>query len=127
MENHQPQYVRSEYYILKVNDFNKWSKVPLEQWIYFLNTADIPHDALAPGLDEARQKLRLSQKAKPERDAYYRHLDNVTVLKDNIFTARGEGRMEATLSLARKMRAKGMEVSLIADLTGPGEEDIAKL
>ena len=22
-----------EYYILKVNDFNKWSKVPLEQWI----------------------------------------------------------------------------------------------
>ena len=24
-----------EYYILKVNDFNKWSKVPLEQWIYF--------------------------------------------------------------------------------------------
>ena len=116
-----------EYYILKVNDFNKWSKVPLEQWIYFLNTADIPHDASAPGLDEARQKLRLSQMAKPERDAYYRHLDNVTVLKDNIFTARGEGRMEATLSLARKMRAKGMEVSLIADLTGLGEEDIAKL
>lgn len=116
-----------EYYILKVNDFNKWSKVPLEQWIYFLNTADIPHDASAPGLDEARQKLRLSQMAKPERDAYYRHLDNMTVLKDNIFTARGEGRMEATLSLARKMRAKGMEVSLIADLTGLGEEDIAKL
>lgn len=116
-----------EYYILKVNDFNKWSKVPLEQWIYFLNTADIPHDASAPGLDEARQKLRLSQMAKPERDAYYRHLDNMTVLKDNIFTARGEGRMEATLSLARKMRAKGMEVSLIADLMGLGEEDIAKL
>lgn len=116
-----------EYYILKVNDFNKWSKVPLEQWIYLLNTADIPHDASAPGLDEARQKLRLSQKVKPERDAYYRHLDNVTVLKDNFFTARGEGQMEATLSLARKMRAKGMEVSLIADLTGLGEEDIAKL
>ena len=29
-----------EYYILKVNDFNKWSKVPLEQWIYFLNTGE---------------------------------------------------------------------------------------
>ena len=37
-----------EYFILKVNDFNKWSKVPLEQWIYFLNTSEIPHDATAP-------------------------------------------------------------------------------
>ena len=34
-----------EYYILKVNDFNHWSKVPLEQWIYFLSTSDIPEDA----------------------------------------------------------------------------------
>ena len=25
-----------EYWILKVNDFNKWSKTPLEQWVYFL-------------------------------------------------------------------------------------------
>lgn len=39
-----------EYYILRVNDFNKWSKVPLEQWIYFLNTGEIPDDASAPGL-----------------------------------------------------------------------------
>ena len=39
-----------EYYILKVNDFDRWSKVPLEQWIYFLNTGEIPEDATAPGL-----------------------------------------------------------------------------
>ena len=43
-----------EYYILRVNDFDKWSKYPLEQWIYFLNTGDIPEDADAPGLGEAR-------------------------------------------------------------------------
>ena len=28
-----------EYFILKVNDFDRWSRVPLEQWIYVLNTA----------------------------------------------------------------------------------------
>ena len=49
-----------EYYILKVNDFNQWSKVPLEQWIYFLSTSDIPEDADAPGLKAAREKLQLS-------------------------------------------------------------------
>ena len=50
-----------EYYILKVNDFDRWSKVPLEQWIYFLNTGDIPADATAPGLEEAREKLRIER------------------------------------------------------------------
>jgi len=83
-----------EYYILKVNDFNRWSKVPLEQWIYFLNTGDIPSDATASGLHEAREKLRLERMSKAELNAYYRHLDNVVVLRDNIVTARGEGRME---------------------------------
>ena len=60
-----------EYYILKVNDFNKWSKVPLEQWIYFLNTGEIPADATAPGLKEAREKLRIERMSKAELAAYY--------------------------------------------------------
>ena len=55
-----------EYYILRVNDFNKWSKVPLEQWIYFLNTGEIPDDATAPGLPEARERLKLDRLDKDE-------------------------------------------------------------
>ena len=38
-----------EYYILKVNDFNKVAKTPLEEWIYYLNTGEIPEGANAPG------------------------------------------------------------------------------
>ena len=53
-----------EYYILKVNDFDRWSKVPLEQWIYFLNTGEIPEEADAPGLKEAREKLELDRMSK---------------------------------------------------------------
>jgi len=37
-----------EYYILKVNDFNRWLKVPMEQWLYFLGTSEIPDDVDAP-------------------------------------------------------------------------------
>ena len=81
-----------EYFILKANDFNRWSKVPIEQWIYVLSTGDIPDDADAPGLTEAREKLRLASMTKAELDAYYRHLDNVVILRDNIETAKGEGR-----------------------------------
>lgn len=96
-----------EYYILKVNDFNRWSKLPLEQWIYFLNTGEIPSDATAPGLVEAREKLRLAKLSKDELKAYYRHLDNIVILRDNIYTEREEGRLEGRAEGRLEGRAEG--------------------
>lgn len=136
-----------EYYILKVNDFNRWSKVPLEQWIYFLNTGEIPEDANAPGLPEARERLKLDRMSKAELAAYYKHLDNVVILRDNIVTARGEGRLEgiaegraegraegiaegeqmALQRMALGMKRKGLPIQDIAELTGLACEDIEKL
>lgn len=123
-----------EYYILKVNDFNHWSKVPLEQWIYFLNTGEIPDDATAPGLNEAREKLQLERMTKAELNAYYHHLDNVVVLRDNIYTARNEGRIDglaegraegraegekkAKREIAKQLKAMGLTADKIADATG---------
>lgn len=105
-----------EYWILKVNDFNKWSKTPLEQWVYFLNTGEIPDDADAPGLNEARKKLKLEQMTHEELATYYRHLDNVVILRDNITTARGEGFLEGEsqgLKVGKAQgRAQGLEEGL---------------
>ena len=73
-----------EYYILKVNGFNQVAKSPLEEWIYYLNTGEIPSTATAPGLEEARERLKLGSMTKDELAAYYRHLDNIVILRDNI-------------------------------------------
>lgn len=128
-----------EYYILKVNDFNKWSKVPIEQWIYFLNTAEIPKDATAPGLDEARKKLRLAKMSKKELNAYYRHLDNMVILSDNISTARGEGMLEGreegraegiaenTTAIAKNLLTLHVPIDTIKKATGLSEEEIGRL
>ena len=128
-----------EYYILRVNDFNKWSKIPLEQWIYFLNTGEIPDDAIAPGLPEARERLKLDRLSKDELNAYYRHLDNVVILRDNIFTEREEGRAEGraegreegekekSMSIARQMKKDGLPVATIVKYTGLSAEEITRL
>ena len=96
-----------EYFILKANDFNRWSKVPLEQWIYVLSTGDIPEDADAPGLSEARERLRIARMSKEELAHYYRHLDNVVILRDNIETARYEGHLEGRAEGREEGRAEG--------------------
>lgn len=136
-----------EYYILKVNDFDKWSKVPLEQWIYFLNTGEIPEEATAPGLPEARERLKLDRLSKAELEAYYRHLDNVVILRDNIYTEREEGRLEGRAEgleegrlegrlegaeeknrdNARSMKALGVSPDIINQVTGLSMEEIEKL
>ena len=140
-----------EYYILKVNDFNQWSKVPLEQWIYFLNTGEIPDDATAPGLPEAREHLKLDRLSKAELEAYYRHMDNVVILRDNIYTEREEGRLEgraegreegraegraegrtegeeyANMQNARKMKEMNFPIGTISQITGLSENVIESL
>ena len=81
-----------EYYILKVNDLGRDPKSPIEEWIYYLNTGEIPATATAPGLEEARQQLKLDSMTKDELSAYNRYLDNIAFLKNRINIGRKEGR-----------------------------------
>ena len=77
-----------------------------------------------------------------EREAYYRHIDNAVILRDNIITARGEGRLEgleegrkegieegrkegiekgkaeAMREMARNLKRMGMSAEDIAKATG---------
>ena len=136
-----------EYYILKVNDFNQVAKNPLEEWIYYLNTGNIPDTASAPGLNEARERLKVEGMSKGEKDAYYRHLDNIVILRDNILTERAEGRAEGIqegraegraegiqegiiqekLENARKMKALHLPIETICQITGMSENEIRDL
>lgn len=116
-----------EYYILKVNDFNRVAKTPLEEWIAYLNTGQIDDEAKAPGLDAAREKLKIDNMTKDEKNAYYRHLDNIVILRDNIKTERAEGRAEGITSVAIKMKKRGMPVKDIMEMTGLDEKEIAAL
>lgn len=116
-----------EYYILKVNDFNRVAKTPLEEWIAYLNTGQIDDEAKAPGLDAAREKLKIDNMTKDEKKAYYRHLDNIVILRDNINTERAEGRAEGITSVAIKMKKRGMPVKDIMEMTGLDEKEIAAL
>lgn len=116
-----------EYYILKVNDFNRVAKSPLEEWIYYLNTGEVPDNATAPGLDTVKEQLKLDRMSKEDLKAYYRHLDNIVILRDNIYTERAEGRAEMNLEHARKMKAKGYPIEDIMEITGLSEKDITAL
>lgn len=124
-----------EYYILKVNDFNRVAKTPLEEWIYYLNTGNVPENATAPGLDTVKEQLKLNRMSREELKAYYKHLDNIVILRDNIMTERAEGRAEGLaegraeekVAIARNLKTLGMTAEQIAQATGLTKEEVERI
>ena len=135
------------YVILKVNDFNRWSRDSLDQWLYFLANTDIPDDADAPGLREAREKLDLMRMSRDDRVLYDRYLMDRAILRNTVDGARDEGKYEGLkegmekgiekgivegaqkekTDTARRMKADGMPPELIAKYTGLSAEEIERL
>lgn len=138
-----PAQVFPEYFIIRVNEFNTVAKTPIEEWLDYLKNGHIKDDTQTPGLSEAREKLQVMALAPSERIAYDRHLDAIMVQEDVLNTAKieglaegraegraeglAEGRLEVNLDHARKMKAMGMSVQDIADITGLSQEQIDSL
>ena len=121
-----PAEIFPEYVLIRVNEFDKVAVTPLEEWMKYLKDGTIRPDTTAPGLSEAREKLRYFSMPPKERMAYDEHLSAVMIQNDVLDSAklegkiegRAEGRAEAYLSMARNMKQLGAPVDMIVKTTG---------
>ena len=115
-----PDEVFPEYYIIRVNEFNKIASTPLEEWIAYLKDGSISEDTTTPGLAEARQKLQYLKMSKEERMDYDSHIDAVMTQNDVLDTAKMEGRAEGR---AEKRARRDGHLRLYGQPEGKGSED----
>ena len=94
IEMKTPEQVFPEYFLIRVNEFNKVATTPLEEWLDYLRSGHIKDDTTAPGLQEARRQLQYMQMPREEQISYDRHLDAIMIQNDVISTAQKEGRAE---------------------------------
>ena len=132
-----------EYYLLKVNNFDRVAKTPLDEWIAFLKTGEISADTTVPGLVEARECLNLDKMSEADRHAYMRHMDNIWYQKNALTTsfddgmrkgrAEGEaiglekGKKLEKLETARNLKSLGVPIETIATATGLSTDEINSL
>ena len=83
-----------EYFVLRVDEFDKNAVTPLDEWISFLKTSEIPENAKAPGLAEARERLKRDTLNKEERQKYDAHVEALRYQKSVIYTGWFEGKEE---------------------------------
>ncbi len=104
-----PADIFPEYYIIRVNEFNKVATTPLEEWLDYLRNGNIKDDTTAPGLSEAKEKLRYLQMSDAERHAYDRHIDNIMIENDIMETKVIEGLEQGRAEGLQQGRAEGLQ------------------
>ena len=103
-----PSEIFPEYILIRVNEFDKVAVTPLDEWMRYLKDGVIAPDTTAPGLGEAREKLRYYSMTDKERHAYDEHLNAVMIQNDVLNTAKMEGRMEGLVEGRAEGRMEGL-------------------
>ena len=145
-----PEDVFPEYYVIRVNEFDKLATDPLEEWIRYLKDEYISPDTTAPGLKEAKERLEFLRMTPEQQRAYDHYIDTMVrdadvyrtqmleiklarekVLAEGRAEGRAEGeaigRAEERLINARSLKANGVPVEVIAKSLGLSSEEIEKL
>ena len=140
---HLPREVFPEYYLVRVNAYDKIPENPLDEWLTYLKTGKIKEDTRTPGLQQVREKLRILAMTPQQRRDYDEHMDNIMVQNDVLETARDEGRAEgraegleeglakgrasAIVEVALNMKRQGFSAEAISRITGIAETEILAL
>ena len=104
-----PSEIFPEYILIRVNEFDRVAVTPLDEWMRYLKDGVIAADTSAPGLGEAREKLKYYSMSPEDQRAYDEHLNAVMIQNDVLNTAKLEGRAEGREEGRAEGRAEGRE------------------
>lgn len=126
-----PAEIFPTYMLVRVNEFNKVAVSPIEEWVDYLKNGVIKPDTTAPGLQEAREKLRYYSMSDAERHAYDEHVNAIMIQNDVLGNAklegRAEGRAEERIETAKRLLAMGLSPQQVVDGTMLPLEEVEKL
>ncbi|MEN8218348.1 MAG: Rpn family recombination-promoting nuclease/putative transposase [Pseudomonadota bacterium] len=130
LERRYSKEVFPEYYLISVERFKDVITSDLDEWIYLLKHSALRADFKSKNIDKAREKLALLKLSPEERKSYKNYIQTQLIEDEVLETARSEGLQEgleqgveqgqekAKLEIARKLLDQGMDIEMIAAMTG---------
>jgi predicted transposase/invertase (TIGR01784 family) len=123
-----------EYYVIKTNRFNEIARDTLDEWIYFLKTAEIRDEFTAKGLKAASQKLDIMKLEPADRREYDRYMEAqrsdasfVETVKLEISAAVNEALKSREEEIAETGLAEGLSIEIVSRLTGLSVEKVRSI
>ncbi len=118
-----PEDIFPEYYVIRVNEFDKLATDPLEEWMRYLKDEYISPDTTAPGLKEAKERLEYLRMTPEQQRAYDHYVDTmirdadvyrtqmleIKIAREKVLAeGRAEGRAEGIAEGRAEGRAEGI-------------------
>ena len=101
---HLPREVFPEYYLVRVNVYDKLPETPLDEWMTYLKTGKVKDNTRTPGLQEVKKKLQYLSMSPKERRAYEEHMDAPQQICSTLCAKLMSGTWQ-TCPLQRQLRA----------------------
>ena len=118
-------------YVIKTNRFNEVAKDTLDEWVYFLKTAEIKDEFTAKGLRSASQKLDILKLDPTDRKAYDQYLEAqrsdasfVETVKLEITSAVNEALKSRDEKIAESALIEGASADFVVKITGLSIEEV---
>jgi predicted transposase/invertase (TIGR01784 family) len=115
-----------EYYLINVERFPNVINDSIDEWIYLLKNSDVRNDFKSKYIKEAEEQLNMSRLSENDKRLYEKHLENLIIEEDVIFTAKEEGRQEERLNNARSLLKLGVNIELVETAIGISKDEILK-
>ncbi len=111
-----------EYYLIKVNNFNRVATTSLDEWIYFLKNEEIKDEFKAKGIQKAKESFSVLSMSDEELRAYNRYQDSLrdeaSYVETNYEFPYAEGVEKGKLEVAKRLVNKGMSAEDAAEVAG---------
>ncbi|MFN8486687.1 MAG: Rpn family recombination-promoting nuclease/putative transposase [Caldilineaceae bacterium] len=121
-----------EYYLIEVEHFQNIIRQPIDEWVYLFKNSQVPEDFHSKNIQAAKEKLMVLHMSEAERKAYEQFQTSRASAMDLLAGQYQEGmaqgieigKEETKRENARRMKAKGLDLTLIADISGLSETEI---
>jgi predicted transposase/invertase (TIGR01784 family) len=134
----QINHIYPEYYLIRINNFNRMATTSLDEWIYFLKNEEIKDEFKAKGIQKAKESFSVLRMTDEELRAYNSYQDSLrdeaSYVETNYDFARMEGKEEGIgigieqgieqgiekgkLEVAKRLVEKGMSAEEAAAIAG---------
>ena len=101
-----------EYYLIRINNFNRLATTSLDEWIYFFKNEEIKDEFKAKGIQKAKQSFSLLSLPEEEQLAYARYQDNLRYEASLVESNYGLGHIEGKEEGRIEGKEEGIEIGI---------------
>ncbi len=141
----------TEYFFISVPLFNDVVNSEMTEWLYVMKHSDIREDFKSPYMKKVAERLSVLKMSTEERNAYFHYLKEAVQAQDTLTAAKLEGeqigrekgkiegekigrekgklegKLEESITIARNMLQKGLDINLIVEITGLSRVEVETL